>query len=44
MATYTASARVALVKVMRRGGVLEFSDYKKFTVDTSTTPARPKLP
>jgi hypothetical protein len=44
MATYTASARVALVKVMRRGGVLEFSDYKKFTVDTSTTPARPKVP
>ena len=44
MATYTASARVALVKVMRRGGVMEFSDYKKFTVDTSTTPARPKVP
>jgi hypothetical protein len=44
MATYTASARVALVKVMRRGGVLEFSDYKKFTVDTSTTPVRPKVP
>jgi hypothetical protein len=44
MATYTGSARVALVKVMRRGGVMEFSDYKKFTVDTSTTPARPKVP
>ena len=44
MATYTGSARVALVKVMRRGGVLEFSDYKKFTVDTSTTAARPKVP
>ena len=44
MATYSASARVALVKVMRRGGVSEFSDYKKFGVDTSTTPARPKLP
>jgi hypothetical protein len=29
---------------MRRGGVMEFSDYKKFTVDTSTTPARPKVP
>jgi hypothetical protein len=44
MATYTASARVALVKVMRRGGVMEFSDYKKFSVDTSTTYARPKTP
>jgi hypothetical protein len=44
MATYTGSARVALVKVMRRGGVMEFSDYKKFTVDTSTTPVRPKVP
>jgi len=44
MATYTASARVALVKVLRRGGVSEFSDYKKFGVDTSVTYARPKLP
>ena len=44
MATYTGSARVALVKVMRRGGVMEFSDYRKFSVDTSTTYARPKSP
>jgi hypothetical protein len=44
MATYSASARVALVKVMRRGGVSEFSDYKKFGVDTSVTYGRPKLP
>jgi hypothetical protein len=44
MATYTASARVALVKVMRRGGVSEFSDYKKFGVDTSVTYGRPKSP
>lgn len=44
MATYTGSARVALVKVMRRGGVTEFSDYKKFSVDTSATYARPKSP
>ena len=42
MATYTASARIALVKVMRRGGVMEFSDYKKFGVDTSVTYGRPK--
>jgi hypothetical protein len=44
MATYTASARVMLVKVMRRGGVMEFSDYKKFGVDTSVTYQKPKLP
>jgi hypothetical protein len=44
MATYSASARIALVKVMRRGGVLEFSDYKKFGVDTSVTYGRPKSP
>lgn len=34
---YTASARVGLVKMLRRGGLSEFSDYKKFTVDTSAT-------
>jgi len=44
LATYTGSARVALVKVMRRGGVMEFSDYKKFSVDTSTSLVRPKTP
>jgi hypothetical protein len=42
MATYSASARVGLVKVLRRGGVSEFSDYKKFGVDTSVTYGRPK--
>ena len=36
-ASYTASARIGLVKVMRVGGTSEFSDYRKFTVDTSTT-------
>ena len=35
-ATYTASARVMLVKVMRVGGTLEFSDYRKFSVETET--------
>ena len=35
-ATYTASARVLLVKVMRIGGSVEFSDYRKFTVQTNT--------
>jgi len=35
-ATYAASARVLLVKVMRLGGTLEFSDYRKFSVQTET--------
>jgi hypothetical protein len=42
VASYSASARVALVKVMRRGGTSEYSNYKKFDVDTSTTIATPK--
>ncbi len=36
-ANYTASARIGLIKVMRVGGTSEFSNYKKFTVDTTTT-------
>lgn len=36
-ASYTASARVGLVKVLRVGGTSEFSTYRKFTVDTSAT-------
>lgn len=36
-ATYTASARVLLFRSMRVGGTSEFSNYRKFTVDTSTT-------
>jgi hypothetical protein len=36
-ASYTASARIGLIKVMRVGGTSEFSDYRKFTVGTSTT-------
>jgi hypothetical protein len=39
--TWTASARVLLVKSLRLRGVSEFSNYRKFTVDTSTTYARP---
>jgi hypothetical protein len=35
--SYTASARVALLKVFRVGGSSEFSDYRKFTVGTTTT-------
>ena len=36
-ASYTASARVGLVKVLRIGGTSEFSNYRRFTVDTTTT-------
>lgn len=36
-ANYTASARIGLVKMMRVGATSEFSDYRKFTVGTSTT-------
>ena len=39
--TWTASARVMLLKTLRVRGVSEFSNYRKFTVDTSTTYARP---
>ena len=41
-ATYTASARVFLVRRMRVGGVSEFADYRKFTVATETHVAQPK--
>ena len=44
MASYSASARVALVAVMWRGGTSEFSNYKKFDVETSATYKPPKLP
>ena len=35
--SYTGSARVGLIKTIRRGGSSEFSNYKKFTVGTTTT-------
>jgi hypothetical protein len=35
--TWTASARVMLLKRLRLRGVSEFSGYRKFSVDTSTT-------
>jgi len=39
--TWTATARVLLFKQLRVRGIAEFSDYRKFTVDTSTTYATP---
>jgi len=35
--SYSGSARVGLVAVLRRVGMSEFSGYRKFSVDTSTT-------
>jgi hypothetical protein len=35
--TWTASARVLLLRSLRRRGISEFSNYRKYTVDTSTT-------
>ena len=39
--TWTASARVMLLRRLRLRGVSEFSNYRKFTVDTSTTYTAP---
>jgi hypothetical protein len=39
--TWTASARVFLLRNLRLRGVEEFSGYRKFSVDTSTTYASP---
>jgi hypothetical protein len=39
--TWTASARVMLLRRLRLRGVSEFSNYRKFTVDTATTIAPP---
>ena len=41
--SYSGSARVGLVAVLRRSGTSEFSGYRKFSVDTSTT-FRPSTP
>jgi hypothetical protein len=40
--TWTASGRLLLLRRLRLRGVSEFSGYKKFTVDTSTTYGTPK--
>src|SRR5262245_28731480 len=43
-AKYSVSARVGLLAVLRRGGSVEFSNYKKFSVDTTTVIGAPKKP
>jgi len=40
-ASYSFNARVGLLKMLRRNATLEFSNYRKFTVDTSSTFSRP---
>ena len=40
-ADYTIRARVLMLKRYDQGGTIEFSNYRKFTVDTSTTVAAP---
>ncbi len=39
--TWTASARVLLLRRLRLRGISEFSGYRKFTVDTATTYSNP---
>ena len=41
---YAVSARVLLLKGLREEGTIEFSNYKKFSVDTVTTVAAPTPP
>jgi hypothetical protein len=40
-ADYTIKARVLMLKRYLQGGTIEFSNYRKFTVDTATTIAPP---
>jgi hypothetical protein len=42
VASYSGSARVSLLFVLRRAGSSEFSGYRKYSVDTSSTVATPK--
>ena len=39
---FSGGARVALVRTLRRSSTSEFSDYRKFSVDTATTYQAPK--
>ena len=40
--SYSGSARVSLLFTLRRGGTSEYSGYRKYSVDTSSTGATPK--
>jgi hypothetical protein len=41
-ASYTGSARLLLFKMFRQSEMTEYSDYRKFTVDTEAVYSRPK--
>jgi hypothetical protein len=41
---YSLNARILLLKGMHEEGTLDFSNYRKFSVETSTTVAAPKPP
>lgn len=40
--SYSGTARVGLIKTLRRGGSSEYSNYRKFTVATSSSLVRPQ--
>ena len=40
--SYSGSARVSLLFTLRRGGTSEYSGYRRYSVDTSSTVATPK--
>jgi len=42
VASYSGSARVSLIFTLRRAGSSEYSGYRKYSVDTSSTVATPK--
>jgi hypothetical protein len=42
VASYSGSARVSLLFTLRRAGSSEYSGYRKYSVDTSSTVATPK--
>jgi len=42
VASYSGSARVSLLFMLRRAGSSEYSGYRKYSVDTSSTVATPK--
>jgi hypothetical protein len=42
LASYSGSARVSLLFTLRRAGSSEYSGYRKYSVDTSSTVATPK--
>jgi hypothetical protein len=43
-AQYTVSGRILLLKRLRESGISEFANYRKFSVDTTTSIAPPAVP